>query len=65
MAAEGQSDRMVSDMEMCMKQRCGIEFVQAENVTIDSHQCLLNLHGNQTVDLITVRWWVVHFSSDE
>ena len=30
MAEKGQSDKMVSDMEVCMKQRCGIEFFHAE-----------------------------------
>ena len=30
MAVEGQSDQMVSDMEMCMQKKCGIEFLQAE-----------------------------------
>ena len=30
MAAEGQSDKMVSDMEVCMKQRCGTELFHAE-----------------------------------
>ena len=32
MTAEGQSDKTVSDMEACMKQRCGTEFFHAENV---------------------------------
>jgi len=32
MAAEGQSDEMVSDMEECMKQRCGIPFFHEEKV---------------------------------
>jgi hypothetical protein len=30
MAVEGQSDKMVSDMEVRMKQRCVIEFLHAE-----------------------------------
>jgi len=34
MAAEGQSDRMVSDMEMCMKQRCGTEFLYVEQIAL-------------------------------
>ena len=63
MAAEGQSDRMASDMEMCLKQRGGIEFLQAEKVApTDIHQCLLNIYGVQTVDMSTVRQWVVCFS---
>ena len=64
MAAEGQSDRMVSDMEVHMKQRCEIEFLHVENMApIYIHQHLLNIYGDQTVDVSTVRQWVVHFSS--
>jgi len=29
----------------------------------DIYQCLLNVYGDQTVDVSTVRWWVGHFSS--
>ena len=32
MAAEGQSDTAVSDTEVQMKQRCGIEFLHAEKI---------------------------------
>ena len=40
MAAEGQSDTMASDMEVCMKQRCVTEFLHAEKTaSIDTHQC--------------------------
>ena len=64
MAAEGQSDKMVSDMEVSMKQRCVIKFFCVEKMApIDIHQCLLNVYGDQTVDVSTVRQWVVHFSS--
>jgi len=31
MAAEGQSDTMVSNMEVCLEQRCEIEFLDVEN----------------------------------
>ena len=41
MAAEGQSDEMVSDMEACVKQRCIIEFLHVEKDF--SHWCLLML----------------------
>ena len=34
MAAEGQSDRMVSDMEVCKKQRGGIEFLHVEEMVL-------------------------------
>ena len=65
MAAEGQSDRMTSGTEMQMKQRCVIESFYEEKMTpFDIHQCLLNICADQTVDVSTVRWWVVHFSSD-
>ena len=64
MAAEGQSGRMVSDVEVWMKQRCVTEFLNAEKTApIDTHQCLLNFYGDQTVDVSTVRHWVVCFNS--
>ena len=38
MAAEGQSDKMEPDMEMCMKSRSGTEFFHTENMAlIDIH----------------------------
>ena len=47
--AEGQSDRMASDMEARMKQRCVSEFLQAEKIApANVHQHLLNVYGNQT-----------------
>ena len=49
-------DRMVSDMEMCMKQRCISEFLQAEKMKpISIHQSSLNIYGDQTADVSTVR----------
>jgi len=67
MAAEGQSDRMVSDMGVYIKQRGGVEFLHAETVApIDIHWCFLNVYGDQTEDVVgTVRWWVVRFSSGD
>ena len=63
MAAEGQSDKMVSDTEVRMKQGCVLEFLHAEEMeAIDIHQHLLNTYRDQAVDVSTVRWWVVHFS---
>ena len=58
MAAEGQSDKMASDMEVSVKQGCGIEFLQVEkkNVPIDIYQHLLNVYGDETVDVSTVSW---------
>ena len=32
-------------------------------VPIDIHQYLLNVYGDQTVDVGTMMWWVMHFSS--
>ena len=64
MAAEGQSDKMVSDVEAGMKQTCVTEFLHVEKVApIDIHQHLLNVSGDQIVDVSTVRLWVVCFSS--
>ena len=55
MAAEGQPDRMVSDMEVRMKQRCGTEFLHVEKMSpIDIHQSLLNVYGDQTLNVSTV-----------
>jgi len=50
MAAEGQSDKMASDMEAWMEQRCVTEFLHAEKMApIDIHGHLLNIYGDQTV----------------
>jgi len=60
MAAEGWADTMASDMEVCMEQRCGNEFLhEAKNVPTDIHQHPLNFDGDQTGDVSTVKWWVV------
>jgi len=63
MAAEGQSDQMVSDVEVHMRQRGITEFLHVEKIVpTDIHDCLLNVYGDQTAD---VRWWwVVCFSTD-
>ena len=64
MAAEGQSDRIVSDMEVYMKQRCVIKFLHAEKMAPTAcQQHLLYVSRDQTVDVSTVRWCVVCFSS--
>ena len=66
MTAEGQSDKLASDMEVCMKQRCVIEFLHAEKIAPnDIHRRLLNIYGDQTVHVSTVRWWVARFSSGD
>jgi hypothetical protein len=47
MAAEGQFDKMVSDMEVYMKQRCVTELLHAENIAPkDIHRRLLNVYGD-------------------
>ena len=56
LAAEGQSDTLVSDMEVQMKQRCVTELLHAEK--IDIHRCLLNDNGDRPVDVSTVMWWI-------
>ena len=51
-------------MEVYMKQRCVTEFFHAEKITLtDIHHCLLNVYGDLTGDVSTVRQWVVCFSS--
>ena len=64
MAAEGQSDKTASDMEVCMKQMCVTEFLHVEKMApTDVHQRLMNVYGDQTMDVSTVWWQVLHFSS--
>jgi len=42
------------------------EFLHAENIAFsDIHWCLLNVYGDQTVDVSTASWWLVHFSSGD
>jgi hypothetical protein len=66
MAAEGYSDKMAPDMEEHLKKRCVIEFRHAEKIAPnDIHRCLLNVYGDQTVDVSSVRRWVVRFSSGD
>jgi len=64
MATEGQSDRMASDMKVCMKQSCVPEFLHVEKMANTGiHWCLLNIYGDQVVDVSTVRQWVACFSN--
>jgi len=66
MAAEEHSDTLLPDTEVHLKQRHVIEFLHAEIIAlIEIHWHLLNIYGDQTVDLSTVRWWVLHFSSGD
>ena len=56
-AAEGQSDKMAPDMEVCMKHRCVIELLRVEKMVplTHIHSRLLNTNGDQRVDVGTVR----------
>jgi len=66
MAPEGQSDRMVLEVEVRMEQNCFILFLRAEKMApTDIHQCLLDVYGDQHVDVSAVRQWVVYFSSGD
>jgi len=57
MAAEGQSDRMVSEMGVHAKQKYVTELLHEEKmVSTDIHQHLLNIYEDQTLDMRTVRW---------
>ena len=57
---------MVSDMKVQMKQKGVTEFLQVEKMApVSLHQCLLNVFGDQTVDVSMMRQCVVHFSSDD
>ena len=63
MAPEGQSDRMTSDMEVHVMQRCVTEFFHENTAPTDIRWCLQNIYGDQTVDVGMARRWVVCFSS--
>jgi len=55
---------MVSDMVVCMKQRCGTEFFHVEEVApTDIHWHLPNVYGDQSVYVSIGRQWMVCFSS--
>ena len=48
MAAEGQSDRMASNVKLIMEQRCVTEFLHAETMApIDIYRLQLNADGDQ------------------
>ena len=63
MVAEGQTDKMMSDIKVLLKQRCVTEFLHVEkNSPMDIHGCLLNFYGKLAVDVSTVKQWMVFFS---
>ena len=65
MAAEGQFDKMVSDVEVCMKQRCVTEFLHVEKwhplAFIDA--CKSFWRPNSGYE--NSGWWLLPFSSDD
>lgn len=66
MAAEGHSDKMVSGMEVQIKPRRDTALLREEMIAFtDIHRCLLNTDVGQTVDVSTVKQWVVCFSSSD
>lgn len=62
MAVDGQSDKMSPDTEVWMKQRGVIVFYEKKMTPTDIHQHLQNVYGDQSANVNTVKWWVVHFS---
>jgi transposase len=50
---------MEGDIEVRLKQRCVIEFLNGQYIApIELHQLLKNFYGEQTVDISTVRHWI-------
>ena len=56
---------MVSDLEVHMKHRYVAEFMWKKIVSTDIHRRLLSISGDRTVDVSTVRQWVVRFNSGD
>ena len=57
---------MVCDVEVHMKQKTGIEFLHVKKMAlVDTDPLSLKRYGDQTVDMSTVRQWVVLFSSGD
>ncbi|PNF16036.1 hypothetical protein B7P43_G04626 [Cryptotermes secundus] len=57
---------MAPDKEVRTKQRCVIEFLTAEQIApTDIHRCLLKVYGDDTMEVSTVRRWVVRFNTGE
>lgn len=72
MIVAGQSDKMASNVEVCMKERCDIKFLHAEKKNKKKngthraiHGLLRNMYGDQTMDVSTVRQRVMQFSSGD
>lgn len=60
MAAEGQTDKMASDMDMYMHVYVAkvLKWIPlcGKIAYTDIHRCLINVYGHQTVYVSTVRW---------
>jgi len=67
MAAEGKSDKIASNMEVHMKQKCVMEFLHMEKMApTDVHRHLLNAYRDHTVDGCKhSEGWGVYFSSGD
>lgn len=65
MAAEGQSDKIVSDLEVWMKKRNEENWIPPRRKSCTLwHSLMFAEHlPNQTIDVSSVRWWVMYFSS--
>jgi len=66
MAADGQSDRMVSEVGVHVDQSGVIELFRVKEMApSDIQQALMSVSGRQSVDVSTVRWWMMRFSSGD
>ena len=65
MIVEGESDKVVSDMEASLKKRVVSEFlcVEKNDPPMFTDACWMFMEAKQ--DVSTVRQWVVHFSGSD
>ena len=59
---------MASDVEVHTEQRCVTEFLHADEIApIGIHRCLLNIYGDQTVDVTALKIELCeqHFPSND
>lgn len=65
-AAEGYYGKMASELVEVKEKLCVIEFFHEDkNAPIDIRRCLLNVYGDKTMDVSTVRRWMVRFNSGD
>ena len=56
MATQGQCDKMASDVQVPLRQRCVTEFLHMEKIApTDIHGHLLSIDGDKSMDVSTVR----------